>query len=67
MPGIDEPKEYWYPEEVRIITDLETLQTVADPLRLRILAILRRELDEAMLLCGCTTLADIDGSLLKPA
>jgi len=32
-----------------------------------ILAILRRELDEAMLLCGCTTLADIDGSLLKPA
>jgi 4-hydroxymandelate oxidase len=28
---------------------------------------LRRELDEAMLLCGCTTLADIDASLLKPA
>jgi 4-hydroxymandelate oxidase len=32
-----------------------------------VLEILRRELDESMLLCGCTTLADIDGSLLKPA
>jgi 4-hydroxymandelate oxidase len=32
-----------------------------------VLEILRRELDEAMLLCGCTTLADIDGWLLKPA
>jgi 4-hydroxymandelate oxidase len=32
-----------------------------------VLEILRRELDEAMLLCGCTTLADIDGSLLRPA
>jgi isopentenyl diphosphate isomerase/L-lactate dehydrogenase-like FMN-dependent dehydrogenase len=32
-----------------------------------VLSILRRELDEAMLLCGCTTLADIDASLLKPA
>lgn len=31
-----------------------------------ILEILRRELDEAMLLCGCTTLGDIDGSLLRP-
>ena len=31
-----------------------------------VLGILRRELDEAMLLCGCTTLGDIDGSLLKP-
>jgi 4-hydroxymandelate oxidase len=31
-----------------------------------VLEILRRELDEAMLLCGCTTLSDIDGSLLKP-
>lgn len=31
-----------------------------------VLSILRRELDEAMLLCGCTTLGDIDGSLLKP-
>jgi isopentenyl diphosphate isomerase/L-lactate dehydrogenase-like FMN-dependent dehydrogenase len=31
------------------------------------LEILRRELDEAMLLCGCTTLSDIDDSLLKPA
>jgi 4-hydroxymandelate oxidase len=31
-----------------------------------VLSILRRELDEAMLLCGCTTLRDIDGSLLKP-
>ena len=30
-----------------------------------VLEILRRELDEAMLLCGCTTLADIDGSLLR--
>jgi isopentenyl diphosphate isomerase/L-lactate dehydrogenase-like FMN-dependent dehydrogenase len=27
---------------------------------------LRRELDEAMLLCGCTTLANIDESLLRP-
>jgi DNA-binding transcriptional ArsR family regulator len=32
-----------YPEEVQIITDLETLQVVADPLRLRLLALLRRE------------------------
>ena len=31
-----------------------------------VLTILRRELDEAMLLCGCTTLRDIDGALLKP-
>lgn len=31
-----------------------------------ILEILRRELDEAMLLCGCTTLSDIDRSLLQP-
>jgi 4-hydroxymandelate oxidase len=31
-----------------------------------VLGILRRELDEAMLLCGCTRLGDIDGSLLKP-
>lgn len=31
-----------------------------------VLEILRRELDEAMLLCGCTTLADIDASLLRP-
>jgi len=29
-----------------------------------VLEILRRELDEAMLLSGCTTLSDIDGSLL---
>ena len=33
---------------------------------LNVLEILRRELDEAMLLCGCTTLADINASLLKP-
>ena len=33
---------------------------------LQVLEILRRELDEAMLLCGCTMLGDIDGSLLKP-
>jgi 4-hydroxymandelate oxidase len=32
----------------------------------RILDILRRELDEAMLLCGCTTLGDITPSLLRP-
>jgi 4-hydroxymandelate oxidase len=32
----------------------------------RVLEILRRELDEAMLLCGCTKLGDIDRSLLKP-
>ncbi len=31
-----------------------------------VLEILRRELDEAMLLCGCTKLVDIDGTLLKP-
>jgi 4-hydroxymandelate oxidase len=31
-----------------------------------ILEMLRRELDEAMLLCGCTKLSDIDGSLLRP-
>jgi 4-hydroxymandelate oxidase len=31
-----------------------------------VLEILRRELDEAMLLCGCTKLSDIDGTLLKP-
>src|SRR2546423_7099696 len=33
---------------------------------LHILEILRRELDEAMLLCGCTTLSDINRSLLSP-
>ena len=33
---------------------------------IKILEILRRELDEAMLLCGCTTLNDIDRSLLAP-
>lgn len=32
----------------------------------RILEILRRELDEAMLLCGCTKLSDIEASLLRP-
>jgi 4-hydroxymandelate oxidase len=32
----------------------------------QVLNILRRELDEAMLLCGCTTLAEINASLLKP-
>lgn len=32
-----------YPDEVRIISDLATLQVVADPLRLRLLALLRRE------------------------
>src|SRR5213079_1188368 len=31
-----------------------------------VLQILRRELDEAMLLCGCTKLSDIDESLLRP-
>jgi len=31
-----------------------------------ILEMLRRELDEAMLLCGCTKLSDIDSSLLGP-
>jgi 4-hydroxymandelate oxidase len=31
-----------------------------------VLQILRRELDEAMLLCGCTKLSDIDRSLLRP-
>lgn len=30
------------------------------------LEILRRELDEAMLLCGCTKLSDIKASLLRP-
>jgi 4-hydroxymandelate oxidase len=33
----------------------------------QVLEILRRELDEAMLLCGCTKLSDIDGSLLRPS
>ena len=32
----------------------------------QVLEILRRELDEAMLLCGCTKLSDIDQSLLQP-
>jgi 4-hydroxymandelate oxidase len=32
----------------------------------QVLEILRRELDEAMLLCGCATLTDIDDSLLRP-
>jgi 4-hydroxymandelate oxidase len=31
-----------------------------------VLEILRRELDEAMLLCGCTGIKDIDGALLRP-
>jgi len=31
-----------------------------------VLEILRRELDEAMLLCGCTTLSDVDRALLDP-
>ena len=33
---------------------------------LQVLEILRRELDEAMLLCGCTKLGEIDGTLLTP-
>ena len=33
---------------------------------LHVLEILRRELDEAMLLCGCTKLSEIDGTLLMP-
>ena len=33
---------------------------------LSVLEILRRELDEAMLLCGCTKLSDINRSLLAP-
>ncbi|MFZ1219968.1 MAG: alpha-hydroxy acid oxidase [Chthoniobacterales bacterium] len=33
----------------------------------QVLDILRRELDEAMLLCGCTRLCDIDRALLEPA
>src|ERR1700736_4620852 len=32
----------------------------------QVLEILKRELDEAMLLCGCTKLNDIDSSLLRP-
>jgi 4-hydroxymandelate oxidase len=31
-----------------------------------VLEILRRELDEAMLLCGCTRIEDINASLLRP-
>ena len=31
-----------------------------------VLKILRRELDEAMLLCGCTRIEDINASLLRP-
>jgi 4-hydroxymandelate oxidase len=34
---------------------------------LRVLELLRQELEEAMLLAGCTRLADIDGSLLTPS
>jgi 4-hydroxymandelate oxidase len=33
---------------------------------INVLEILRRELDEAMLLCGCTRLSDIHRSLLEP-
>ena len=33
---------------------------------LDVLEILRRELDEAMLLCGCTALKDINRSLVSP-
>ena len=33
---------------------------------IHVLEILKRELDEAMLLCGCTKLSDIDLSLLRP-
>jgi 4-hydroxymandelate oxidase len=33
---------------------------------LQVLEILRRELDEAMLLCGCTNLSNVDRSLLAP-
>ena len=33
---------------------------------LQVLEILRRELDEVMLLCGCSKLSDIGGWLLKP-
>jgi 4-hydroxymandelate oxidase len=33
---------------------------------LHVLEILRRELDEAMLLCGCSKLSQIDRSLLRP-
>lgn len=33
---------------------------------LAVLEILRRELEDAMLLAGCTRIADIDGSLLRP-
>lgn len=33
---------------------------------MQVLEILRRELDEAMLLCGCSTIGDIDQSLLAP-
>jgi 4-hydroxymandelate oxidase len=33
---------------------------------INVLEILRRELDEAMLLCGCTKLGDINRSLLAP-
>ena len=32
----------------------------------QVLETLRRELDEAMLLCGCTKLNEIDGALLRP-
>ncbi|HEY4281498.1 MAG TPA: alpha-hydroxy acid oxidase [Chthoniobacterales bacterium] len=33
---------------------------------IKVLNILKREFDEAMLLCGCTRLSDIDRSLLQP-
>ena len=31
-----------------------------------VLEILRRELDEVMILCGCGSLSEIDDSLLRP-
>lgn len=36
-------EQHEYPVKIRIIGDIETLQVVADPLRLQILALLRRE------------------------
>jgi DNA-binding transcriptional ArsR family regulator len=42
MAGGSEAREPWFPDDIRIIDDLETLQVAADPLRLRVLALLRR-------------------------
>ncbi len=50
-------KDAGYPDEVQLITDLETLQVVADPLRLRLLALLRREPQTVKILAAALAIA----------